>query len=58
MEHAHTKRKRWGEVKINEKYVLYILIAIAAIAVLGVFVVPLCVGIARDMWQWALYGTI
>lgn len=45
-------------MKINEKYVLYILIAIAAIVVLGVFVVPLCVGIARDMWQWALYGTI
>ena len=45
-------------MKFIEKYGLYILIAIAVIAVLGVFVVPLCVGIARDMWQWALYGTI
>ncbi len=41
-----------------KKYGLYILIVIAVIVFAIVFFIPLCVGVARDMWQWALYGTI
>ena len=45
-------------MKLIEKYGLYILIAVAVIIISIVFIIPLCVGMARDMWQWALYGTI
>ena len=45
-------------MNIIKKYGLNILIAIAVIVLAIVFFIPLCVGMARDMWQWALYGTI
>lgn len=45
-------------MKFIEKYGQYILMAIVLIVFFGVFFIPFCIGIAKDMWQWALYGTI
>ena len=45
-------------MKFIKEYGLYILIVIAVFAFVIVALIPLCVGIARDMWQWALYGII
>ena len=41
-------------MKFIEKYGFGIVVAVAVIAFLIVFLIPLGVRVAKDMWQWAL----
>jgi hypothetical protein len=54
VEHTHTKRKRWGEVKFLEKYWSELLLVVLVIVFAISFFIPLFVGLARGMWHWAL----
>ena len=45
-------------MKFIKKYWAELLIVLVIMALVVVFFIPFCIGMARDMWQWALYGTI
>lgn len=41
-------------MKFIEEYGFYIFVALCVIVLLGVFGVPLFIGMARAFWHWAL----
>ena len=41
-------------IKFMEKYGLHIVVVVFVIVFLGVFGIPLCIRIAKDLWAFAL----
>ena len=45
-------------MKFIKKYWTELLIVLVIMVLVVVFFIPFCIGMAKGMWQWALYGTI